>query len=57
LQVTLARLTDAARIAALSTIQENFMPDAIKTRCKFRVVSVEQLDGMAYDPINNTAVP
>jgi len=53
----LARLTDAARIAALSTIQENFMPDAIKTRCKFRVVSVEQLDGMAYDPINNTAVP
>ena len=32
------------------------MADAIKTRCKFRVVSVEQLDGMAYDA-NNVAVP
>lgn len=32
------------------------MPEAIRTRCKFRVVSVEQLDGMAYDA-NNVAVP
>jgi hypothetical protein len=32
------------------------MADAIRTRCKFRVVSVEQLDGMAYDA-NNVPVP
>lgn len=32
------------------------MADAIRTRCKFRVVSVEHLDGMAYDA-NNVAVP
>lgn len=33
------------------------MADAIRTRCKFRVVSVEQLDGVAYDPATNVAVP
>lgn len=32
------------------------MPDAIRTRCKFRVVSVEQLEGVAYDA-NNVPVP
>jgi hypothetical protein len=45
LQVALARLTDAARIAALPKHNlGEIMPDAIRTRCKFRVVGVEDTD-------------
>jgi hypothetical protein len=59
-RITLAWLSDAASIAVAYPTRRKlgeFMPEAIRTRCKFRVVSVESVDHCVKSEAVNEGEP